>query len=262
MLQSILASDFADFLTNWYGILLFVLIDVAVALLIVVVTYRWFFKYFFDWIFAFCAAVVTSPVWLTVAAASKVHIIKTNEYASVLTTRFVAGKNGRTVALHSFTVTDAIDGNLTKLGKFLKKTGIEKLPALFDVLTFRTSFVGVKPLSVTDEKFIAEQDYDRFSARPGYVNPLLTTTDNEATYEEMFQSDKRYAEKGGFFTDVRIIFTALVRKIRGESNALRGEIAEKDYANVLLERGEITEEDYAEARAEEKYASEDEETVE
>lgn len=253
MLNGLLASDLADFLSSWYGILIFVLIDIAVALLIVVVLYRWFFKYFFDFIIGLLAAAVTSPVWLITAIVSKVNIIKTNEYQKVFTTRLVAGKGGKTIRLHSFTVVDGVNGELTKIGKVLRDTRIEKIPAVFDLLSMRMSIVGVKPLSITDEKFIYDVDYDRFAARPGYVNPLVTAGDNtpEPTYEDMFHSDKTYAAKCGFFRDIGILLTALVHKIRGDKRRVLGEATDKDYVDVLLERGEISQETYDEARAEE-----------
>lgn len=253
MLNGLLASDLADFLSSWYGILIFVLIDIAVALLIIVVLYRWFFKYFFDFIIGLLATAVTSPVWLVTAIVSKVNIVRTNEYQKVFTTRLVAGKGGKTIRLHSFTVVDGVNGELTNIGKVLRDTHIEKLPAVFDLLSMRMSIVGVKPLSITDEKFIYDVDYDRFAARPGYVNPLVTAGDNtpEPTYEDMFHSDKTYAAKCGFFRDIGILLTALVHKIRGDKRRVLGEATDKDYVDVLLERGEISQETYDEARAEE-----------
>lgn len=253
----LLAADLGDFLSQWYGVLLFVLIDIVIACIIVAVTYRWIFKYVFDFLAGLIATVVTSPVWLVVIALSRRHIMKTNEYKSVFARREVAGRNGKKIVLHSFTVKDDLNGEYTRLGEVLHKTGIEKLPAVFDLLLLRVSLVGVRPLSVVDEKFVGGEDYARFSARPGYVNPLLLYTDGkkDVSYEEMFQSDKRYAaEKYGFFVDIAVLVTLLVRKIRGEKTVLKGEIREKSYAQTLLDGGEISAEDYAAALAEEGIA--------
>ncbi len=252
----LLAADLGDFLSQWYGILLFALIDAAIAVVIVAVTYRWVFKYVFDFLSGLVAAVVTSPIWLTVIVLSRRHIIKTKEYAHVFARRTAIGRNGKKITLHSFTVRRD-DGEYTRLGEFLHKTGIERLPAVFDLLTLRVSLVGVRPLSAVDEKFVSGEDYARFAARPGFVNPLVLYTDGkkEISYEAMFDADKRYvSEKYAFFIDVAVLVTLLVRKIRGEKTALKGEIAEKGYAEALLARGEIAPEDYAAACAEEGVA--------
>ena len=245
----LLAADLGDFLSQWYGILLFALIDAAIAVVIVAVTYRWVFKYVFDFLSGLVAAVVTSPIWLTVIVLSRRHIIKTKEYAHVFARRTAIGRNGKKITLHSFTVRRD-DGEYTRLGEFLHKTGIERL-------TLRVSLVGVRPLSAVDEKFVSGEDYARFAARPGFVNPLVLYTDGkkEISYEAMFDADKRYvSEKYAFFIDVAVLVTLLVRKIRGEKTALKGEIAEKGYAEALLARGEIAPEDYAAACAEEGVA--------
>ncbi len=244
----------SEFLGSWYGVLAIVTLDLLLLFVIALVSYRWFFKYFADFLCGLVATIVTLPVWLPVAIISKVHILRTNEYQTVFTRRYIAGMGGRKVPLLSFTVTDGLNGELTKLGAFLRKTGIEKLPVVFDILFLKLSIIGIKPLSTVDEKFIAEEDYDRFSARPGFINPLLTAEikDGETTYEDMFESDKRYAEKCSLFTDLSILFTLILQKIRGEKRDIFGEIKEKTYPEVLLERGVITQEDYAAACAEEE----------
>lgn len=250
----LLAADLGDFLSTWYGILLFAVIDIVIAVIIVAVTYRWVFKYVFDFLAGLVAAIVTSPVWLVVIALSRVHMIKTNEYKHLFARRTVAGRGGKRIVLHSFTVKDDLNGEYTRLGEILHKTGIEKLPIVFDLLLLRVSLVGVRPLSVVDEKFVSGEDYARFSARPGFVNPALLYAGGkkELSYADMFESDARYAaEKYGFFVDIAVLVTLLVRKIRGERAALTGEPAEKSYAEILFENGEISAADYAAALAEE-----------
>ena len=249
----LLAAGMGDFLTEWYGVLIFVLLDVLIACLIVAVTYRVFFKYALDFLCGLVAAAVTSPVWLTVTVLSYMHMIKTNADKSVFARRYIAGKNGRKIALHAFTVRGDLDGEYTRLGEFLHRTGIEKLPAVFDLLTLRMSLVGVTPLSPVDEKFVGEEDYARFSVRPGFVRPPVRTAarGGEVTYEDLFRAEKEYAAKYGFFTDVGILWGLFLRLIRGEKRKNTGETSEMSYAAALLARGEITAEDYAAALAEE-----------
>lgn len=253
MIENLLAFDAGDFFSSWYGVLILTILYTTAAILLITLAYRPFFKGFFDFLAGLVASVVTLPVALVIIILSCVHIIKTNEYASVFSVRKVAGKNGRTIGLHSFTVTANLTGELTKLGKFLRRTGLEKLPLVYDLLLLRISLVGVKPLSLTDEKFVSEGDYDRFAAKPGIFNPLLVydrAGDGELSYEEMFDSDRQYVEKTGLFKDISVLFTALLRKIRGEKENIFGETAQSEYCDVLLSRGEIDRALYDEARAE------------
>ena len=238
-----------SFFNDPYALLLFILLDIFLAAVLVIVAYRPFFKYALDFLCGLFLCVITLPVWLTVAVVSKIYILRTNRFQSVFTARFVAGKNGKPIALHSFTVLDSLDKQPTKFGNFLRKTGIEHLPIIFDLLLLKVSVVGVKPLLLSDEKFVSEEDYARFSVRPGLLNPLLLEeSTHECTYEDMFHSDIRYVHQYGFFKDVQIFFMLFIRKIRGEKGDIFGETAKKDYAQALVERGEISLEDTAEAQ--------------
>lgn len=259
----LLAADFADFLATWYGKTIFVIADVLIALLIVAVLYRPFFKGFFDFTVGLLLSVVTSPVWIVIAIVSKVQAVKTGEYKHVFKKTYYAGKRGKRFALYSFTVERDEDGQLTPLGAFLRRTGLEKLPYVFALVTLRYSLVGVKPIGMVDEKFVAEEDYERFLARPGMCNPLaLQGKKKDLTYEEMFVSDIRYAKKYGFFRDVAILFLTLVHTVRGDGNDSFGEAGREEYARVLLDRGEIDRGDYDEAVAEEEeYLREEEPSV-
>jgi lipopolysaccharide/colanic/teichoic acid biosynthesis glycosyltransferase len=249
MINNLLSSGLEDFLSSPIGILIFVLVDVLIAVAIIAVLYKYFFKYLFDFLIALIGSVITSPLALVVIILSKRHIIKTNEYTRVFTKTVAAGKNGKKVVLHSFTVCSELNGELTKLGAFLRKTGIEMLPRIYDVLICRLALVGVKPLSLVDEKFVSEEDYARFSVRPGLMNPLYIYPSNsdKKTYEEMFDSDKAYAAKVGLFTDLRVVFSVLIGKIRGDKRDVYGETKEKEYSKALLEQGEISLRDYEEA---------------
>lgn len=264
MIENLLAFDAGDFFAAWYGVLTLVILYTAAFVMLVTLAYRPFFKNFFDFLLGLVASVVTLPVSLVIIIVSGVHIIKTNEYASVFTVRYVAGKNGKKTGLHTFTVQANLTGELTELGRFLRRTGLEKLPLVYDLLLLRVSLVGVKPVSLADEKFVSEEDYRRFGAKIGIFNPLLIydkTSEEELTYEEMFFSDGLYAEKIGLFKDISILFTAFLRRIRGEKENLFGEAAEREYCDVLLERGEIDREVYNLAHVETEEEEGDEESA-
>ncbi len=244
MTSCLLAYDLGDFLASWYGILIFVVLDILFAVTLVAIGYKHFFKGFFDFTFGLVATLVTLPVWLCIVIISKVHIIRTNEYSEVFKKTYVVGKGGKVIALRSFTVEDGLEGNLTALGLILRKTGLEYLPRVFDLLFLRMSIVGIKPLEEVDEKFIGEGDYERFNARTGFLNPVPHDTDG--SYEGLFKAESNYAQKVNLFKDVAVIFTAFLQKMRGEKTGVE-KLQNASYARYLLEKGEITQADYDEA---------------
>lgn len=254
MIDCVLAGDFGDFLASAGGKLLFGSLTVVLSLCIVAVLYRWVFKYLFDFAVGAFLSVLTLPVVLVLSIVSAVHIIKKEEYEDIFAETVVAGRKGKKTVLHSFTVCNAETGELTSFGAFLRKTKLEHLPAFWDLALLRRSIVGVKALSLTDEKFVGAEDYDRFNARIGLLNPLVLgeKKGETLTYEEMFAVDVDYAKKISFWTDLKVVFLSFLNFVRGDKRNLFGETAEKTYVQALLDRGEITAEDAAEAESEEE----------
>lgn len=256
MMSNLLATDLGDFLSSWYGMLIFVLFDIAVIVFVLTALYKWVFKYLFDLLFGWSLTIMTLPITIIVAIAIKVNAIRSGEYGKIFANDYVAGKNGKIVKLHSYATYDPETGEYTTVGRVLHRFGIEHLPRVIDLAILRMSIIGVMPLCITDEKFISESDYDRFNARPGFINPLSTYVkedDGEITYEDMFCSDILYAKNITIFNDLKIVFAELIQEIRGmEEDDLYGITNKKSYCEVLLERGEIDPADYAEARKEEE----------
>lgn len=252
MIDCILAGDFGDFLASAGGKLLFGTLIVVLSVCIVAVLYRWVFKYLFDFVVGAVLSVVTLPIVLVLSIISAVHIIKKEEYDDIFTETIVAGRKGKRTVLHSFTVLSEQTGELTSYGAFLRKTGLEQLPALWDLVLLRRSIVGVKALSPTDEKFVDAEHYDRFNARVGLLNSLVLRDGKEEslTYEEMFAWDMRYAQKVSLWTDLKVVFVSFLNFVRGDKRNIFGESQGQSYAQVLVARGEITAEDVAEAEAE------------
>lgn len=233
-----------EFLSHWYGVLAFVLFDVAVLTAVIAITYRWLFKRIFDIICSILCIVVTSPVLLIAYIRAKNMQSKCGEPKKIFKKVSFVGKKAKTVSLTEFACEDD-DGNvLGAYGEWLKRTGIYKLPRLFDVFLGRLSFIGVKPLSLADAEFIAEEDEDRFTVRAGLINPLILKNDENTTYPEMLSSDTLYADKQSFFLDIKIFFTWEILSIRGEKKNYLGETTSVSYADYLKAQGEITQEDY------------------
>lgn len=243
-----------DFLGTWYGLAIFIAFDVAAVVAVLAIGWRFVFKRLFDILASALCMVVMSPAFLGIYIRGRILQRRTGQPESLIERRFFVGKKGKAIVLHVFRT----DGEGTEsYNKSLLKTGLWRLPCLFDIFCGKLSFVGVRKLSFSDAAFLSEAEEGRFAVRPGLINPLAADGDGETDYAAMFRSDCRYARRVGLFLDVRIFFSRIVRGIRGEKKRdWMGVTEDSSYADALLAAGEISREDYdgaaESARAEEE----------
>lgn len=243
-----------EFLKTWYGAALFIALDAAAILIVLSIGYRLIFKRLADFFASIVCLAATSPLFLTVFLRGKLYQRRTGNLSSLTGREYAVGKKEKTVVLHAFRTTDDDGAEAGRYGAWLRRTGLYRLPLLFDVFCGRLSFLGVRRLSFTDAAFVEEEDAERFSVRPGLINPLAVTGDENTDYKEMFSSDAEYAKKCGLFRDWKIFFFWLIRTLRGEKRAYLGTTAAVSYAESLLADGAITREEFeaveSESRAE------------
>lgn len=255
-----------EFLKTWYGMTLFILFDAAAVVAVMAIGYRRIFKRLWDLVASVVSMAVLSPLYLVIFIRGKLFQKRTGAMKTIISREFFVGKRAGTIVLHTFCTVDDDGDEAGGYGRWLKKTGLYKLPYIFDVFCGRLGFIGVKRLSFADAAFVSEADEGRYAVRAGLINPLVTSGDEETDYKELFSSELSYAKGLSLFGDLKIFFVWLLKKIRGERNAWLGTTVLKTYAEVLLEEGEITQEDFdivvENARAEEaelrkKYESEE-----
>ena len=236
------------FLSTWQGIALFVAFDILAVLAVIAIAYRWLFKRVLDLLFSTLVILLLTPVWLALWISGGVAKNRGEIHAFFQRETFV-GKKGKTVRLTSLNRFNA-DGEITGgYGRFLDKTKVYALARLFDIFLGKLSFIGIKAMPGGDCSFLSDEEFQRHIAKPGLINPLVKTGDLETDYEEMFESDKKYALNFGLGKDFSIFFVWIVKQIRGEGNAHLGQTREKSYAKYLLDDERITQSDYDEVIA-------------
>lgn len=190
-----------EFLKEWYGILAFILFDLAALLLIITITYRWFFKRVFDFLVSLVCIALTSPIllWLYVRARKAK---KRGEIEEIFKIEPFVGKKGKTVFLRRF------NGNFGKCAS---------LARLFDLFLGRVSVIGYKPLTEAECEKLTEVEFDRHITKPGLINPHLVRGGSEEDMQEMLKTDEKYAWNFSFFGDIKIFFSWLLKKIRGQN---------------------------------------------
>ncbi|WP_439651790.1 sugar transferase [Microvirga puerhi] len=116
----------------------------------------------------------------------------------------------------------ACDPRVTAIGRFLRKTSIDELPQLFNVLRGEMSLVGPRPHAlVHDEKYIAELPTyaSRFSAIPGItglaqINGARGETPTLAHMQKRLQLDLEYIKRASIFLDLKILVYTVVAVIK------------------------------------------------
>jgi len=106
---------------------------------------------------------------------------------------------------------------ITKKRLFLRKTSIDELPQIFNVLLGDMSFVGPRPSPMGNENTYTDFIRKKFGVRPGITGYNQALKRNSATLEERYRNDVYYAEHVSFLLDCRIIIMTLKSVLRREN---------------------------------------------
>ena len=139
------------------------------------------------------------------------------------------GKNQKIFEMMKFrSMTDEkdADGNLlsdgerlTKLGNFLRKTSLDEIPELLNVLKGDMSIVGPRPLLVDYLPYYSEREKLRFEVRGGLIPPDALYGSVTPSWDDQLEFEAEYAEKISFSLDVKIIlktFGLLFKRVESD----------------------------------------------
>jgi len=103
------------------------------------------------------------------------------------------------------------DPRVTKIGKWLRKTSLDELPQLFNVLKADMSLVGPRPLPVRDfNKFYNNSHRRRFSLDPGITGPWQVSGRSDTVdFEDWMRLDLEYVDKWNIFLDFKILLQTI-----------------------------------------------------
>ena len=155
--------------------------------------------------------IILSPVMLLAALA-----IKLDSKGPVLFRQQRPGKNGRIFTISKFRtmrIETEKDGRplsdmerMTRTGKILRKTSIDELPQLFNILMGNMSFIGPRPLLVQYLEHYSPEQMRRHDVKPGISGWAQVNGRNTIDWEEKFKLDVWYVEHISFLLDVKILF--------------------------------------------------------
>lgn len=105
------------------------------------------------------------------------------------------------------------DPRITKIGKFIRKTSIDELPQLFNVLKGDMSLVGPRPPLTREVEEYTEYDKQRLLVTPGCTGVWQVSARNSVGFDEMVEMDLYYIQNQSVILDIKIIiktFTVLL----------------------------------------------------
>lgn len=143
------------------------------------------------------------------------------------------GYRGRSFFLMKFrTMTNARDASgsllpdaqrLTPLGRWLRATSIDELPALINILRGEMSFIGPRPLLMQYLPLYSPEQARRHDVKPGFSGWAQINGRNALSWEEKFRLDVWYVEHQSFWLDLRIFLFTIWKVIRREGISAAGE---------------------------------------
>lgn len=136
-------------------------------------------------------------------------------------------------------------------GKMLRKTSLDELPELFNILKGDMAIVGPRPQLVRDMVFMTEEQRKRHDVRPGLTGLAQVNGRNNITWEQKFAYDLDYLNGGiTMKKDLQILFKTVGKVLKRADTVREGTVSDMDFGDWLMAEGKIGQSDYDEKRAE------------
>jgi len=142
------------------------------------------------------------------------------------------GLNGRAFELLKFrTMTDARDDRgqvlpdekrLTGLGRLLRRTSLDELPQLVNIIRGDMSLVGPRPLLMEYLDRYTEEQSRRHTVKPGITGWAQINGRNALSWEDKFRLDVWYVDNRSIWLDIKILLITIWKVLRGEGISQEG----------------------------------------
>lgn len=195
--------------------------------------YKNFFKRVFDFLLSLCALIALSPLLIVFIIVGAI-VMRGNPFF----TQERPGKDEKIFKLIKFRSMSNLkdkNGNLlpdeqriTSYGEFIRKTSIDELPELFNILKGDMAIVGPRPLLVKYLPYYTERERIRHTVRPGLTGLAQIRGRNNLDWDPRLASDVEYVENLSLINDIKIILATVVKVFRKEDVSSIGAFTVKD----------------------------------
>ena len=194
-----------------------------------------FVKRFADIICSAIAIILLSPFFIIISIA-----IKATSKGPVIFVHNRVGKNGKKIGIYKFrsmvmNAEELIekftpeqkeefkknfklknDPRITKIGKFLRKTSLDELPQLFNILKGDLSIVGPRPIMEVETKIYGEYKDMLLSIKPGLTGFWAANGRSDTSYKRRRAMEIYYVKKRSLLFDIKIIFKTVISVFKGD----------------------------------------------
>ena len=110
------------------------------------------------------------------------------------------------------------DPRITKVGKFIRKTSLDELPQLFNILKGDMTIVGPRPIVIDELEFYGEcEDYYK-AVKPGLTGLWQVSGRSDTSYDERVELDMEYVASRSIYKDIYIILMTVVKVLKREGS--------------------------------------------
>lgn len=192
-------------------------------------------KRIIDVILSFLGIIILSPVFLIIAI-----LIKIDSKGPVFFSHKRIGKNGKEIKIYKFrtmceNAEDMIkdfdeeqmrefkenykltnDPRITRVGKVLRKTSLDELPQILNILKGELSIIGPRPVVEEELEKYGVQKIKFLSVTPGLTGYWQANGRSNTTYEERMQMELYYVDNMSFWLDIKIFFKTFIAVFKKE----------------------------------------------
>lgn len=189
--------------------------------------YRKFIKRPLDFVLSLSAFIVLLPVFVLVSL-----LLFVSNRGTPFFTQTRPGLNSKLFKVIKFkTMNDKTDkmGNLlsddirlTRTGRFVRKTSLDEIPQLINVIGGDMSLIGPRPLLVEYLNLYTPEQRRRHSVRPGITGWAQVNGRNTISWRDKFQYDLYYVDNLTFALDLKIFFITILKVFKAEGISGRG----------------------------------------
>ena len=186
-----------------------------------------FLKWICDFIASLIGLIILLPLFIIIAI-----LIKIDSKGPVFFLQERLGKDGKTFKMYKFRTmvknaenkgsgiyTSKEDPRITKIGHFLRKTSLDELPQLINILKGEMSLVGPRPpVPYHPYKYeeYSKKQKKRFNVKPGITGYAQVSGRNKLSWDERIEYDIKYVNKRNLLLDIKIIFFTFYKLFKKE----------------------------------------------
>ncbi len=183
--------------------------------------YKKIIKPFFDFSASLIGLFLLSPIFICVTI-----LLTIANNGNPFFFQLRPGKNQKIFKIIKFkTMNDKKDENgnlfsdaerLTKIGNFVRKTSLDEIPQLINVLKADMSLVGPRPLLTNYLHLYSEFQNRRHELKPGITGWVQVNGRNSVSWDKKFELDVWYVDNCSFWLDIKILFKTIEKVIKSD----------------------------------------------